>query len=151
MTHGLSRKNVLRLPHEAIELFRSRDAYRHTVRGFRSHVTHDGRRARCASLLSPDPVLGPACRWLQRRRARANPIAAPITMPATVAPRMTRAKGASNCQKRNETVVAWPFWRAPTATITATTVRTIRKGMRHLAYDCPSIVFPESLGGSSGF
>ena len=64
------------------------DAYRHTVRGFRSHVTHDGRRARCASLLSPDPVLG---------------------------------------------------------------IRTIRKGMRHLAYDCPGIVFPESLGGSSGF
>ena len=33
MAHGLRcRQGVLRLPHEAIELCRSRDAYRHTAR-----------------------------------------------------------------------------------------------------------------------
>ena len=86
-------------------------------------------RGGSAGLVSPASALGPAWRWLQRRTARVNPITPPITKPANVAPRMTRAKGAANCQKRNETVTACAFWRATTATVTATTVRTIRKGM----------------------
>jgi hypothetical protein len=33
------------------------------------------------------------------------------------------------CQKRNETATAWPFWRATTATVTATVVKTVRNSM----------------------
>jgi hypothetical protein len=60
-------------------------------------------------VVSPDADPGSASRRLRRRTTRTNPITPPITRPAAVAKMMTRASGASNCQKRKERVTACPF------------------------------------------
>jgi hypothetical protein len=55
----------------------------------------------------------------------------PIATPPAAAARMMSASGDWNCQKKKETVTACPFWRAPTATSTATTVSTTRTNMEN--------------------
>ena len=80
MSHGLRSRRAFCACHMTTRLNCSapvtpiaRDAYRHTRRGVplspRSRQSAGGL---CASLGAPDPILGFACRWLQRRRARAN-------------------------------------------------------------------------------